>query len=62
MKVEDILRLSARLYGQNCRKTALELCQRLKLDTKKPVNQLSLGNRKKSVLSVPSSIMLIYIF
>ena len=47
MKVEDILRLSARLYGQNCRKTALELCQRLKLDTKKPVNQLSLGNRKK---------------
>lgn len=47
MKVGEVLRLSAEIYGENCQRAAQDLCQRLKLDTKKPINQLSLGNRKK---------------
>ncbi len=47
MKVKDILKLSERLRGIDCKKEAEELCERLELDVNKKVNELSLGNRKK---------------
>lgn len=47
MRVEDVLRLSASLHGKNCLAEAHHLCERFKLDIKKKVEELSLGNRKK---------------
>lgn len=47
MKVKDVLRLSAGLRHQNCHREAEALCQRLQLDQSRPVEDLSLGNRKK---------------
>ena len=47
MKVKDILDLSAKLRGRDCREEAKKLCQRLDLDTDRKVNELSFGNRKK---------------
>lgn len=47
MKVRDILKLSADLYGKDCTEEAEKLCRRLELDQTRKVEQLSLGNRKK---------------
>lgn len=47
MKVRDVLKLSADLHNTDCRKEADTLCQRLQLDVSRPVDELSLGNRKK---------------
>ena len=47
MKVCDILALSAKMRGVDCRAEVARLCERLELDTTKKINQLSLGNRKK---------------
>ena len=47
MKVSEVLALSARLRGRDCRKEAEALCQRLQLDVSRRVEDLSLGNRKK---------------
>lgn len=47
MKVEEIIKLSAKLHEKNCDVEAKRLCERLQLDTKKRVEELSLGNRKK---------------
>lgn len=47
MCVYEILNMSASLHGKNCRNEARRLCERFKLDTKKKVEALSLGNRKK---------------
>lgn len=47
MKVEEIIKLSAKLHEKNCDAEAKRLCERLQLDTKKRVEELSLGNRKK---------------
>lgn len=47
MKVSEVIRFSAGLYGKDCREEAGRLCERLKLDTRKKVEELSLGNRKK---------------
>ena len=47
MRVSDILALSAKLRGVDCRAEAEILCERLELDTAKKIEQLSLGNRKK---------------
>ena len=47
MRVNDILNMSAALHGKNCRDEAHHLCEQFKLDTKKKVDELSLGNRKK---------------
>lgn len=47
MRVGDVLKLSADLRGKNCRESADRLCQRLRLDTSRKVEELSLGNRKK---------------
>lgn len=47
MRVGDIIELSARLRGKDCKRTAAELCERLELDTSKKVDALSFGNKKK---------------
>lgn len=47
MNVGEVIQLSARLRKMDCSKEAAALCERLKLDTKKKIRQLSLGNRKK---------------
>ena len=47
MRVADVLSLSAKLRGVECKAEAARLCERLELDTSKRVEQLSLGNRKK---------------
>lgn len=47
MRVKDVLKLSARLRGQDCREEAVWLCQRLQLNTSGKVEELSFGNRKK---------------
>ena len=47
MRVRDVLKLSAKLKGVDCREETERLCRRLELDTAKKVEELSLGNRKK---------------
>ncbi len=47
MRVDEILRLSASLRQKNCRSEIRRLCERFELNTKKKVEELSLGNRKK---------------
>lgn len=47
MKVRDVLKFSADLRKEDCRSESAELCERLQLDTKKRVDELSFGNRKK---------------
>lgn len=47
MKVADLIKLSAKLQGKDCFKEAQILCDRLELDVKKKIEDLSLGNRKK---------------
>ena len=47
MRVKELLALSAKLRKQNCDEEAARLCRRLELDMEKPIDRLSLGNRKK---------------
>ena len=47
MRVKDIIKLSADLRKKDCAKTSKELCERLRLDVNKKVEELSFGNRKK---------------
>ncbi len=47
LRVKEILTLSARLRGLDCRAEAARLCERLALDAERKVGELSLGNRKK---------------
>lgn len=47
MRVDEIISLSAKLHKKDCRLQANMLYERLKLDRKKRVEELSLGNRKK---------------
>lgn len=47
MRVKDIIKLSADLRKKDCAKTSKELCERLRLDINKKVEELSFGNRKK---------------
>ena len=47
MKVEELIRYSAKLRRKDCTEEARRLCERLDLDTKKRIDELSLGNRKK---------------
>ncbi len=46
-RVGEVLALSAALRGRDCVAAARHLCERLRLDPGKRVEQLSLGNRKK---------------
>lgn len=47
MKVDEVITMSAKLHKKDCGEEARNLCERLQLDTKKRVEELSLGNRKK---------------
>ena len=47
MKVKELLILSAKLRGRDCREEARRLCERLELDPTRRIDRLSLGNRKK---------------
>ncbi len=47
MRVGDIIQMSASLHKKDCSAQAKELCDRLQLDVRKKVDELSLGNRKK---------------
>lgn len=47
MCVKDVLKLSADLRKKDCKEEAGKLCERLRLDTAKKVEELSFGNRKK---------------
>lgn len=47
MRVRDVLKFSADLRKKDCREAADGLCERLQLDTKRKVDELSFGNRKK---------------
>lgn len=50
MRVRDVLRLSADLRKRDCKEMAAGLCERLKLDTSRKVEELSFGNRKKAAI------------
>ena len=47
MSAKDIIKLSARLRGLDCRSEMKKLADRFDLDLNKKVDELSLGNRKK---------------
>ena len=47
MTVKEILELSAQARHMNCHEERKILCQKLELDEKRKINELSLGNRKK---------------
>lgn len=47
MRVEEIINFAAKLHKKDCSKQSKELCDRLQVDTKKKIDELSLGNRKK---------------
>ncbi len=47
MRVSELIKMSADAYKMDCREIAGELCERLKVDTVKRIDELSLGNRKK---------------
>lgn len=47
MKVKEVLRLSADLRNKDCSAAAEMLCERLKLDPSRKIDELSFGNRKK---------------
>ena len=47
MTADEIIKLSARLRKKDCTAEASRLCDRLGVDRKKKVEELSLGNRKR---------------
>lgn len=47
MRVGDVIALSAKLRRMDCAAEARRLCDRLQLDVRRRVEELSLGNRKK---------------
>lgn len=47
MRVGELLEFSAKLRGRDCKAEAARLCERLELDAKRKIGELSLGNRKK---------------
>ena len=47
MRVSEIIKMSADAYKMDCSVKASKLCERLKVDTTKRIEDLSLGNRKK---------------
>lgn len=48
MKVKELLRFSAGLRHEDCTREGDALCERLRLDPSRRVEELSLGNRKKA--------------
>lgn len=47
MKGIDVIKYAASMRGMDCSEEAAKLCERLKIDTEKRIEELSLGNRKK---------------
>lgn len=47
MKVSEVIQMTAKAYGKDCRERARELCERLQVNTNRRIEELSLGNRKK---------------
>lgn len=47
MRVKDVIRFAADMRKTDCREEAEMLCERLKVDQNKRIEELSLGNRKK---------------
>ena len=47
MRVSEVISLSAKLRRMDCAAEARRLCDRLQLDVRRKVEELSLGNRKK---------------
>ncbi len=47
MRVGEVIKYAADVRGRDCAEEASKLCERLKLDIKKKIRELSLGNRKK---------------
>lgn len=50
MRVRDVLKMSADLRKKDCQETAKQLCERLRLDTTRKVDELSFGNKKKTAI------------
>lgn len=47
MRGEEVIAFAARLHRKDCAAEAKKLCERFSVDTKKKVEELSLGNRRK---------------
>lgn len=47
MRVAEVIKLAANLHKKDCSVVAKDLCERFQVDTKKKVEDLSLGNRRK---------------
>ncbi len=47
LRVEEVLKFASDIHKKDCSEFRSELCQRLQVDTKKKIEELSLGNRKK---------------
>lgn len=47
MRGDQVIAFSARLRGKDCAAEARRLCERFEVDTRKKVEELSLGNRRK---------------
>lgn len=47
MRVSDVIKFAADARKMNCGEEAGKICERLQVDTKKKIDELSLGNRKK---------------
>jgi ABC-2 type transport system ATP-binding protein len=63
MRVNEIINLSAMLHKKDCKNEAKLLCERLQLDDKKKIEELSLGNRKKvSIICAMQHNPKLYIF
>ena len=50
MRVRELLKFSAGLRRMDCGQEAAQLCERLRLDTSRFCDELSLGNRKKAAI------------
>lgn len=47
MTIREILKIAADVRKMDCTQEAEKLCERLRLDTRRKISELSLGNRKK---------------
>lgn len=47
MTIREILKIAADVRKMDCTREAEKLCERLQLDTRRKISELSLGNRKK---------------
>ena len=63
MRIGDLLKMTEEAYQKDCREKRNELCERLKVDVTRKIEELSLGNRKKvSIVSTMQHSPELYIF